>query len=538
VTKSQILTGDLIINSDIDAAAAINISKLENITARSVLANATNASAAITAVQGSTADTYLRVNSAGTALEFGALPSSGSSIPVLGGASTNNAVTRWDGATGGIVQNSTVILSDAGALSGVASVSANYLQDLSIGVDTATIRFNDNALPLFTISSSGIIGNTGSYSNVPQITSGSNSSSGIQYTWSSDTDLGIGRSNTDEMSFYAAGIQQIKINSSGLSGDVSNTFTPLIPKGTDSATALLYTSLDDPDSGIGLPGSNIINFVSGASMRSFIDSTGYKGDGSAFQPLIRHNSASTISPIFSAVNDDDTGINFIGSDTIAFISNANKVWSITTDKLVGDTASDVCTSINAKAANDGVVYGASECADTGICFNATYNELVIKADNFNNARFAGNQITLNATDIYITGATTFTGSTTVDGASEFTKNIDYAQASSSTDGNIVVSAADYSSIAWLANFTTSNRTIQISYLTAGRRMRIGIRNTNSSATEPNIYLECSTTNSGYTAVDICDGDNVSNIPYVQVQNGNNRFVEVENFGGTFIAFYR
>jgi hypothetical protein len=39
------------------------------------------------------------------------------------GSSTDNALVRWDGTTGTLIQNSVAILSDAGALSGLTSLS-------------------------------------------------------------------------------------------------------------------------------------------------------------------------------------------------------------------------------------------------------------------------------------------------------------------------------------------------------------------------------------------------------------------------------
>ena len=52
----------------------------------------------------------------------------GSGGDVVGpGASTNDALVRWDGATGALVQNSVAILSDAGALSGLTQLSVDNI---------------------------------------------------------------------------------------------------------------------------------------------------------------------------------------------------------------------------------------------------------------------------------------------------------------------------------------------------------------------------------------------------------------------------
>lgn len=73
------------LTGDITAAANSNATAFRTLTARSILANATNASAVPTDLQGSGANQYLRVNSLGTALEFGTIPAS-SPITNISGA--------------------------------------------------------------------------------------------------------------------------------------------------------------------------------------------------------------------------------------------------------------------------------------------------------------------------------------------------------------------------------------------------------------------------------------------------------------------
>ncbi len=44
-------------------------------------------------------------------------------------SSTDNAVVRWDGTTGETTQNSTVIVSDAGAMSGITTITTTSFVD-------------------------------------------------------------------------------------------------------------------------------------------------------------------------------------------------------------------------------------------------------------------------------------------------------------------------------------------------------------------------------------------------------------------------
>jgi hypothetical protein len=48
-------------------------------------------------------------------------------------SSTDNALVRWDGTTGQLIQNSLAILSDAGSLTGLTALSVNGLSTLGAG---------------------------------------------------------------------------------------------------------------------------------------------------------------------------------------------------------------------------------------------------------------------------------------------------------------------------------------------------------------------------------------------------------------------
>ncbi len=76
------------------------------------------------------------------------------------GTSTDNAVVRWDGTTGETIQNSTVIITDAGAVTGVTTVVASSTADFSGykvgGVSGATGTFTTVDLKTVTVTN-GII---------------------------------------------------------------------------------------------------------------------------------------------------------------------------------------------------------------------------------------------------------------------------------------------------------------------------------------------------------------------------------------------
>lgn len=74
------------LTGDVTASANSNTTAFRTLTARSILANATNASAVPTDLQGTSQNQYLRVNALNTALEFGVIGAS-SPITNVGGAS-------------------------------------------------------------------------------------------------------------------------------------------------------------------------------------------------------------------------------------------------------------------------------------------------------------------------------------------------------------------------------------------------------------------------------------------------------------------
>ena len=82
-SNTSAITSNVIVNADINTAAAIVLSKLATQAALSVVANGTNATAVPTAIAG-TADQVLVVNSAGTTLSFGTIATAGI---------TNNSIT-------------------------------------------------------------------------------------------------------------------------------------------------------------------------------------------------------------------------------------------------------------------------------------------------------------------------------------------------------------------------------------------------------------------------------------------------------------
>lgn len=77
--------------------------------------------------------------------------------------------------------------------------------------------------------------------------------------------------------------------------------------------------------------------------------------------------------------------------------------------------------------------------------------------------------------------------------------VTFGNGNSTSNGNIIVSAASFTLYSWQASFTAA-RTLQVSDLTAGRMVTIYVRNTNASARV--ITIQASTTTSGYANVNL------------------------------------
>jgi ribosomal protein L14 len=74
-------------------------------------------------------------------------------------SSTDNAITRWDGATGRLVQNSVVLISDAGAITGVTTLNGSAIPS-PIGDVVGPASATDNAVARYDATTGKLIQNS------------------------------------------------------------------------------------------------------------------------------------------------------------------------------------------------------------------------------------------------------------------------------------------------------------------------------------------------------------------------------------------
>lgn len=115
-------------------------------------------------------------------------------------SSTDNAIVRFDGASGGQIQNSGITISDANILSGATQINVDNLRlDGNILSSTDTngpITIEPNGSGVINLNSPAVIINTA-----------------IQHAGDTDNQLVFG---TDTQTYYVAATEQLRINSAGV----------------------------------------------------------------------------------------------------------------------------------------------------------------------------------------------------------------------------------------------------------------------------------------------------------------------------------
>ncbi len=142
IVRFDTTTGKLIQNSLVIISDTADISGLKTIAlsgstsgALTIRASATTVDYTLTLPAGQgDADTYLKNDGTGV-LTWASAGSGSVSGPVT---STDNALARFDGTTGKIIQNSTAILSDTGAISGLISIGMNDAGSNTVTINTPT----------------------------------------------------------------------------------------------------------------------------------------------------------------------------------------------------------------------------------------------------------------------------------------------------------------------------------------------------------------------------------------------------------------
>lgn len=255
-------------------------------------------------------------------------------LPIIN-SSTDNAVTRWDGATGQFVQNSTVIIDDSGNISGIGSFSLSgqflatdgtlLLPGIAFAADTNT-GFSRNAGDEIAISTNGLerfrVNNTALFSLLAHyFTDGTVSAPGISFI--SDTNTGLFRSGADEINIVTGGIQAIKVDAGQITS-LSNILR--IADGSASLPGISFTS--DTNTGIFRNGADEMNMVTGGTERFRITSTAV----TSLLPLLL-NDGTVGAPIISFASDTNTGLFRSGVDDMRLVTGGVERFTLTNTSI-------------------------------------------------------------------------------------------------------------------------------------------------------------------------------------------------------------
>lgn len=240
-------------------------------------------------------------------------------------SATDNALVRFDGTTGALVQNSGIIADDSNNLSGIALLSPTTLRTGDGTAGSPAFSFtSDTNTGIFRSGADVLAFSTGG-SNRLSITSTDlqplvpflsqfGSASNPTYSFISDEDTGVFRGSANTLSLSAGGTERFRVNS------VSTVnFVPFYAfDGTSSAPGITFNA--DTDSGFFRVGSNSLGLSLNATQTfqwnptfsySFVQLQGPNG--------------SAATPSFSFNSDVDTGLYRIGDGNLGFSSNGTLI---------------------------------------------------------------------------------------------------------------------------------------------------------------------------------------------------------------------
>lgn len=213
------------------------------------------------------------------------------------GSSTDNAVARFDGTGGDTIQDSLVILTDAGAL--LAADGTESLPSHSFTAATGDGMWWDSALEYLKFSNAGVTQITvtpeqtmfnGSNVMFPDGSPGT--IPGI--TFVADSDTGISRTAANTMAFSTGGTTRLTISTtvitpalpfSVISSSSSVSATTTVSAGTTSSAGTAfrgpsgsagtpaYSFTGDTDTGMYLSASNTLGFAAGGVLRASLNTT-------------------------------------------------------------------------------------------------------------------------------------------------------------------------------------------------------------------------------------------------------------------------
>jgi hypothetical protein len=503
------------------------------------------------------------------------------SVPAGGGdtvgdsSSTDNALAKFSGTSGKIIQNSTLLYQDDGRLQfTVFDGYIDYASGKKLKITqngTEYWEFRDANGSLVSKVTNGGFG-------LPRISTTSSSADTAVYTFSNDQSCGLNNQGSGVLGVVSGGFHAFDFVDNAFQGvvpdpvvDGEDTFYGDAPyifnevSSTGAYTQPTYSWVETPDTGIGKygPVNEFATFINGTPTFNF-DSTGIYGMGGTFDPKLVYFPSTANKPAFTCRSSTQAGIT-MDSDKINLITTDIIRYKVDGYNLIGQE-SDFAPALYGSGSP--VQFGRKGAQDSGLQIGV--DNVVTLYVNNNPALTCPDSVTVNGrtaigyswelkssatrSDIVYTFSSDEdtglgnsadnvlnlkAGGTNI--INVYTTQVEFQTpfkkifTSSSTDGTITVDAEVYAGVDWVANMTTGSCDINISNLTSGKEFEIFVRNTNASS-EKDITVKASINGSGHTTVNVSQGnDAITNPSSTQVQGQNHRFIRVRNCNGTFMC---
>lgn len=135
------------------------------------------------------------------------------------------------------------------------------------------------------------------------------------YSFSSDTDVGIYRSTTNELSFATAGAQAARVNATGNFVFLNASYAPDGVVGTPA-----WSFTNDTDTGIYRRAANTISFAVAGVLTADIGALGVRSFVAGFTTDVDGTAAA---PSYTFTSDQDTGIYRFAADTMIFVAGGS-----------------------------------------------------------------------------------------------------------------------------------------------------------------------------------------------------------------------
>jgi hypothetical protein len=499
------------------------------------------------------------------------------SVPAGGGdtvgdsSSTDNALAKFSGTSGKIIQNSTLLYQDDGRLQfTVFDGYIDYASGKKLKITqngTEYWEFRDANGSLVSKVTHGGFG-------LPRISTTSSSADTAVYTFSNDQSCGLNSQGSGVLGVVSGGFHAFDF--------VDNAFQGVVPdpvvdgedsyygdapyifnevSSTGAYTQPTYSWVETPDTGIGKygPVNEFATFINGTPTFNF-DSTGIYGMGGTFDPKLVYFPSTANKPAFTCRSSTQAGIT-MASDKINLITGDIIRYQVDGYNLIGQE-SDFAPALYGDPSP--VQFGRKGSSTSGLQIGV--DNVVTLYVNNNPALTCPDSVTVNGrtglgyswelkssatqSDIIYTffaDENTGLGNSAADrldlisGGTKMLSALDdgiWVQKesldTSTSSSNLTVDANNANLFRWKASWT-STQTLSVNNLAVGQTVRIFVYNEHASA-EPQITFQASSTTSGHVSVECMAGNGSANYTSPNYASALTwTCFEVTNIGSAFVG---